>query len=68
MLYCLGVTWAYLWARRDRTTWLMLPAAAAKSHSSRIQSCRLTDDEIQLKNYEGNTYSYPSTSFYDEDW
>ena len=26
------------------------------------------DDEIRLKNYEGNTYSYPSTSFYDEDW
>jgi lysine 2,3-aminomutase len=26
------------------------------------------DDEIQLKNYEGNTYSYPSTTFYDEDW
>ena len=26
------------------------------------------DEEIRLKNYEGNTYSYPSTSFYDEDW
>ena len=26
------------------------------------------DDEIQLKNYEGNVYSYPSTPFFDEDW
>ena len=26
------------------------------------------DDEIQLRNFEGNTYSYPSTPFYDEDW
>ena len=26
------------------------------------------DDEIQLKNYEGGVYSYPSTPFYDEDW
>jgi lysine 2,3-aminomutase len=26
------------------------------------------DDEIQLRNYEGNVYSYPSTPFFDEDW
>ena len=26
------------------------------------------DDEIQLQNYEGNVYSYPSTPFFDEDW
>ena len=26
------------------------------------------DDEIKVKNYEGDVYSYPSLPFYDEDW
>ena len=26
------------------------------------------EEEIHLKNYEGNTYSYPSQPFFDEDW
>ena len=26
------------------------------------------DEEIKLRNYEGDVYSYPSTPFYDEDW
>ena len=26
------------------------------------------DEEIKLRNYEGNVYRYPSTPFYDEDW
>lgn len=26
------------------------------------------DEEIKLRNYEGNVYGYPSMPFYDEDW